>query len=581
MRWLPDPLSEKTIELLENLVMPLIVGVVVGLAVVALYKLYEMVRLLSSMLTSINPLLLVGSTIIALLFGYLIIKFLAETKSWGCGTELMIEAYHYRSGFLSWKDTISKTLASAVTIGFGGSAGLEGPSLLLGGGLTSAITQKFGLKPDAIKKLYLCGAAAGFAAIFKAPLTGILLALEIPYRRDLETGVFVPAAIASVTSYLVSFAMLGGEVLFPILGLRLAIPSPIYILHSTVLGVLSALVALLFITSMDKLGKLSDFAAYRSPITCMAILGGAALGIIGLFFPQVIGLGYETIREAATGQLCRLTFSALVGLLLLKIFATSLTIRLGGSGGLFIPSLYIGGILGIIYAKTFNLEPIPIYVMIAMAATIAAANKTLMTSVAFVAETIGSSSVILSVISASISYFISGNRSLYSNQLVSKPVEEEEALAELRHLIKTRKIRGLDKRKAEEFMTSKPIGLMEDIPLKEALTYIKAYGFRVYPVVNREQKLLGVIKVEDVLSIPPDKWDLPVSSVLIRRPLIALRNHSILRVMEKMFEAGEDHVYVVDSLKNRRLVGVIAAIDILRKMADILREETRKPKGAS
>jgi len=120
--------------------------------------------------------------LVALFGGYLMVRLLAENKKYGCGTELVIESYHRRSGFLSLRDTVSKTLASAVTIGFGGSAGLKGPSLLLGGGISSFITRRLGLGQEDVKRMFLCGAAAGFSAIFRALLTGYCSRSKYPTR---------------------------------------------------------------------------------------------------------------------------------------------------------------------------------------------------------------------------------------------------------------------------------------------------------------------------------------------------------------------------------------------------------------
>jgi CIC family chloride channel protein len=206
---------ERFFEFAKHWLLPLILGFVIGLAIFLLVNIYRLLNSASLLVVNWNPLLLLASAIIALLGGYLTIRLLAESKECGCGTELVIERYHSRSGFVSLRDTISKTLASAITIGFGGSAGLEGPSLLLGGGISSFITRKLGLNQKDIKKLFLCGAAAGFSAIFKAPLTGILFALEIPYKRDVETEVFIPASIASITAYFTSAVTLGTETIFP------------------------------------------------------------------------------------------------------------------------------------------------------------------------------------------------------------------------------------------------------------------------------------------------------------------------------------------------------------------------------
>jgi CIC family chloride channel protein len=300
--------SRKFFEFAEDLLLPIVLGLVIGLAVFLLDNVYRAVNCASLLLVGWNPLLLLASTFIALLGGYLIVRLLAENKKCGCGAELVIESYHSRSGFLGLRDTMSKTFASAVTIGFGGSAGLEGPSLLLGGGISSFITRKLGLSRKDVKKLFLCGAAAGFSAIFRAPLTGILLALEIPYKRDVETEVFVPASIASVTAYLVSAMTFGMETIFPsptsstpILSIYASI-----LAHAVALGVLAALVALAFVKALEGVNAIVGRLTRSLPMPCIAILGGLLLGVIGLFYPKTLGLGYDTIREMTTARLGRL-----------------------------------------------------------------------------------------------------------------------------------------------------------------------------------------------------------------------------------------------------------------------------------
>jgi CIC family chloride channel protein len=410
--------NEKFFEFAKDLLLPIILGSIIGLAIFLLNNIYRFLNHISLLLISYNPILIFASTLIAFLGGYLIIKLLADNKKCGCGTELVIESYHFRSGFLSLKDTISKTLASVITISFGGSAGLEGPSLLLGGGISSFITRKLGLNQKDLKKLFLCGAAAGFSAIFKAPLTGILLALEIPYKRDIETMVFVPASIASITAYFVSIATFGTETIFPS-PMLLPIHTPILI-HAVILGVLAALIALIFIKVLEGINIAIERLTKKIPMLYITILGGLILGIIGLFYPEVLGLGYETICKMTTTKLGNMSLIMLISLLIFKIIATSITLNFGGSGGLFIPTLYIGGVLGLIYAQVLNIEPLTSCVMLAMAAMLAAANKTFLTSIALVAETIGPGLIIPTVISAAVGYFITGSISLYKSQLLSK-----------------------------------------------------------------------------------------------------------------------------------------------------------------
>jgi CIC family chloride channel protein len=409
---------ERLLEFAEYWLLPLTLGFVVGLAVFLLVNAYGLLNSTSLLLVSWNPLLLPASTVVALLGGYLTIRLSAESKECGCGTEFLIERYHFRGGFVSLRDTISKTLASAVTIGFGGSAGLEGPSLLLGGGISSFIARRLRLSQKDVKKLLLCGAAAGFSAIFKAPLTGVLFALEVPYKRDVETEVFIPASIASIVAYLTSAVTLGTEAVFPS-------PTPLtptlpVLAHAILLGILAALVGVAFVEALERADAISKRLARRLPMLHMAIIGGFGLGVIGLFHHEVLGLGYGFIHEAASGKLGRLGLTTLIALLTLKIVATSITLSFGGSGGLFVPSLYVGGALGLIYAQALNLEPPALYVMLAMAAVLAAANKTLLMAIMLVAETMGPGFIIPTAISAAVSYFLTGDRSFYKGQLLDR-----------------------------------------------------------------------------------------------------------------------------------------------------------------
>ncbi|RLE50510.1 MAG: hypothetical protein DRJ31_00910 [Candidatus Methanomethylicota archaeon] len=547
----------------------ILIGLVTGVAVVLFLLLHNSIWFFTyrAIVEGAKPLIFIFP-VTGIFVAFVLVRSLATTKTTGCGTHAVIESFHFYGGVIPFRDTSSKVVASALTIGFGGSAGLEGPSILLGGGLASAIAQRARLSPEELKALMLAGAAAGLSAIFKAPLTGILFALEIPYKRDLAKEAFIPAAIASVTSYLTLISLIGAETLFPIIP-SLFVPSPIEIAHLIFIGLLASATSLFFIFTF-RLMERFKVLIYNKFV--LALLGGSLVGIMGLLLPYVMGAGYETISSAVQGKLHVLPIYVLVAILIFKILATSVTLNFGGSGGLFIPSIFIGAVLGSTYVAAFNPGFDEIAIMASMAAVLAAANKTLLTSVAFVAETCGPASIIPALIASTVSFFTSGESSLYEPQLPRKVVEEGKALCEMyRLMLKGKALERLKKIKIREVMTPNPVALNIKMSIEEALNVVKQHGFRIYPVVDDKKSLLGVVTLEDLLSVPPSKWTMPLDQTDIKPPLKALADQDLLSAITKMVEYCEDHVYVISSEETNELIGVLAGIDVFKKILESIR----------
>lgn len=384
----------------------LLVGLAVGLAVVLVSTLYEFLWSFSRhfiLRGGFWPLLF---GCLALLSGLLVVKAVAGEKAGGCGTHRLIEAYNFKEGSLGFRESLGRTLASVLTIGLGGSAGMEGPSLLLGGGIASSLHRLLRPRGEEERVYVLAGAAAGLSAIFRAPLTGILFALEIPFQRDLAKEAFVPATFSSIAAYLVSASFLGVERVFPAIGGGVTLSLEL-LAHSAALGVLAGFTAKLFVWVYE---QLSRFRRGAFPAT---LVGGALLGLIGVVAPQALGLGYDSIHAVLSGEAGSWTATFLLLLLSLKILATSITLSMGGSGGLFVPSLFVGAMLGAAYSRIALGADNAILAMCGMAGVVAAGNKTLLASVALVAETAGTPSLMTSLITATVAYYVSGSSSFY------------------------------------------------------------------------------------------------------------------------------------------------------------------------
>jgi CIC family chloride channel protein len=224
----------------------------------------------------------------SLLVPFLLVKYFADTKTTGSGTHTVLEAYHLSNGEINLKDTIVKPTASILTIGLGGSAGPEGPSMLAGGGIAAAISRKFKVQADLRRRLFVAGAAAGLAATFRTPLTAILFALEIPYKNDLDRETFIEAVVSSVPAYLLAITVLGSQPLFGTIG---NVPlSLTEIGFSLLLGLICGLYAIFFTKIFGWTEHLAVRLRKAIGSAGLIALGAVVLTISGILSGYTIGV---------------------------------------------------------------------------------------------------------------------------------------------------------------------------------------------------------------------------------------------------------------------------------------------------
>jgi len=236
------------------------------------------------------------------------------------------------------------------------------------------------------------------------------------------------------------------------------------------------------------------------------VLGGLMVGSIGLALPQVKGIGYEAVEAIVSGRSDEWPVGLLLALVFFKMLLTCVTLNSGGSGGVFVPSIYVGAALGALYIRFVPVPDEQVLIVAAMASIIAAANKTLLTSVSFVAETAGPSSIILTLVAAATSYFISRDVSFYEHvQPVNQIQEKEEAVHVLYHLIRKQKdhvdFKGI---KLGELMNPEPVSLRENMKVREALDAVQNCRGRVYPIIRRN-RVIGETTLENLLTFPENK----------------------------------------------------------------------------
>ncbi len=543
-----------------------LIGVAVGLAYIALMFLYNTVKSVSDAASASGWVAAVIVPTVGICAAYWLLKTLGTMKGTGGGSHKLLEAYHYHGGTISARDTLLDPIASAITIGTGGSAGFEGPSLLLGGGIGSLIASRFKMNPQEFKSFLLAGAAAGISAVFKAPFTGILFALEIPYKRDLARDALIPATAASICSYAVSISFLGTESLFPQVqgsGISLEL-----IGHSFFIGVITAVVGYAFINVL-KLFK-RGVGVLKTHSYVLPVLGGLIIGVSVLLLPQIKGVGYPTIEVMAHSP-SSIPLLMLFALMIGKMLLTAVTLRMGGSGGLFIPTIFVGAAVGAIYCTLVPQPEASLIVMASMAALLAATNKTLLTSVAFVAETSGPATIITTLIAAATSFFLSQGSSFYEDvQPVDEHAEEEEMLGILYHQIEASK-------NAEALKTIEVRGIMKDVlsvkdsaTIDEILVFVKDKSHREYPVVNSKNVLQGTITLEDILVGAEKNKRLTVGSLNLRKSVLVTPGTCLCDLVPELTESDLDNAWVVDDLDTPKLLGVVNETDVLKTMLSLV-----------
>ncbi|MFZ0817745.1 MAG: chloride channel protein [Candidatus Sulfotelmatobacter sp.] len=346
-------------------------------------------------------------------------------------TEEIIRSYHEHEGEVDMRWFLPKLLAAVTTVGFGGSAALEGPSIYGGAAIGSWLwktLRRLRLTDRDRRIMLICGAAAGMSAVFRAPLTGIVFALEMPYRDDMAHEALVPSLIASVVSFVTLSSFLGSAPLFNFTASAGFASRDLY--WSALLGLIIGLIAMAFVITFRR--ARTFFVKWSLPHWAKMGIGGLLTGLCGLLFLRLypgnlvpLGPNYEAVGEILSGQhssLQLITFGAL------KLAATLFTLGAGGVSAMFVPLFLTGGCIGTAFAQSVVHSPvIDLYAAVGMASFLAAGYKTPLAAVVFVAEATGGHAFIVpALIGAAVAYAVSGDASASGDQRLHEGVKVRE-----------------------------------------------------------------------------------------------------------------------------------------------------------
>jgi CIC family chloride channel protein len=492
-----------------------------------------------------------------LIVGPLIWFFAREAR--GHGVPEVMKAVALRGGIIRPRVVGVKALASAVSIGTGGSVGREGPIVQIGSAFGSWLGQTMRLNTMAIRTLVACGAAAGISATFNAPIAGAIFAAEIIVGHFAVIQ-FTPIVISSVVATVISRWALGNHPAFAVPDYEIV--SPFELLPYMLAGVVAGLVAVAFIRT---LGAAEDFfEKIPMPEYLKAAVGGALVGVIALQLPEVFGVGYTTIGHALAGSLSAGLMGALV---ISKILATSVTIGSGGSGGIFAPSLFLGamsgGVVGVLVERYFPgaTASSGAYALVTMGAVVAATTHAPISAIIIIFELTQTIDIIPALMSACVvSSLVSqllNHESIYTAKLKRQGIDLEETTD-------PNVLRGLYVRDVADLS---PEVIPESANFQTILDLVVQSDHDQFFVMRESGTLMGAIALSEVRRLIYEQESL--QHLVVARDLVDTRRPSVtmeddLSVVMQIFSGTDiDEVAVVDAHESSRLLGTVREKDVL------------------
>jgi chloride channel protein, CIC family len=498
----------------------------------------------------------------------------------GHGTDSMIDAFHRGRSRIRPRVPVVKAICSIFTIGTGGSAGREGPISQIGAGFGSYVAELLHLTERERRLLLLAGAAGGISALFRTPLGAALWALEVLYREDFETEGLFPCLVSSVTAYSIFTTLFGQGHLFATELAYVFKPAqlPLYGLMAVFLSALGLLWIKMFYGIERRV-----FRPMRMPRWLKPVMGGLGLGLVGLALPHVLGIGYGWVQDALNHRQGAVSIipggwtgaGFFLGIGVAKMLATSLTVGSGGSGGVFAPSIVIGGLLGGAFGLAAHqllpgVVPQPgAFVLVGMGCFYGGVGHVPLSSLVIVCELAGSYDLLVPLMLAVMtSYLLLRRFTLYEKQVANQlqsPAHFGDFTVDVLE----------DLRVADAFdRTQGTRTVRSDMRLRDFLAHVSQTGEWIFPVVDLAGALRGVVSLADVRGVIADSDALDVVVVGdAMQPLKTVHPEASLRTALAVFmQTGYAHLPVVNPIEPEKVMGFLAQQDLIRAYnAEILR----------
>ncbi|HXA86390.1 MAG TPA: chloride channel protein [Candidatus Dormibacteraeota bacterium] len=536
------------------LALTLVIGALVGLVVVAFIVLTERLGMRLYPVGSDawrRVLIPVGGS---LAMGYLLARYFPDAR--GSGVPQTKAALFAREGFISLRTVIGKFTCTAATLASGIPLGREGPSVQVGAGIASVLGRRLGLRPEKVKALLPVGAAAAIAAAFNTPMAAVLFSLE-EVMGDLNAPILGSVVLASATSWAVLRVLLGNNPLFHVPQYELVHPLEfaIYAVLGVAGGFLSATFTKLLLGMRKRFLLLPRKTCWWHPV-----MGGLLVGLMGWFVPQVLGVGYSYVGDALNGNMALKLMALLV---VLKLFAVTLSYASGNAGGIFGPALFLGAMLGGTigsvahhYLPTSTAMP-GAYALVGMGALFAGIVRAPMTSVLMIFEMTHDYAVIVPLMIANLaSLFI-------SSRLQKEPIYEALAHQDGIHLPNSKRTE-FGQRRVLHAMRSATETLSTQLSVHEAVERVGSSQFGAWPLMD-EGTLVGVLSRATLMkAIGEGKAEQALLSLMdtLEFPHVHT-DHALHLALERMSGAHIDLLPVVNRADVHKLEGIVTLRDVL------------------
>jgi chloride channel protein, CIC family len=466
-------------------------------------------------------------------------------------TEEIVRSYHYHRGDIDMRPFFAKLLAAVTTVGFGGSAALEGPSIYGGGAIGSWLWTKlkrFRLEPRDRRIMLISGAAAGMAAVFRAPLTGLVFALEMPYRDDLAHEALLPSLIASVVSYVTLASFLGATPIFDFASSTSFTGKDL--IWCALLGLIIGLIATVSATIFRRTRRF--VLGWGLPHWLKLTIGGFLTGLCGLVFVGIfkgslvpLGPNYEAVGAILSGGHSTIE---LITFGVLKLAATVFSLASGGVSAMFVPLFLTGGSFGTAFGQlVVHSSMIELYAAVGMAAFIAAGYKTPLAAVIFVAEATGGHAFIIpTLIGSAVAYAVSGDASVSGDQRLHEGV-------------RVRELKGIT---VGEIMQRQVVSVRPKWTLKEFADFISPhYRHTIFPVTD-DHHVLGTVPSWALTQADTDKWnETTVAEVTDTDAIRVSPDCDVMEALRLLLSERDRHMLLV--AEDGALAGIVTKTDIL------------------